>query len=188
MKKIAFFACALVVSFTLTSCQTLQTISKNEQVGQIIQAILTNYISMQGTTYNCTGTGSAALWKNKGTQTAPNFLAGENQSSNMTITAVFSQTAAQLTLPALTVEGAKMEGVALGALTYANNTITVGDNTTAAGTLTVNGTAYPVAGAYLNNCTFSNNKLAAGTVQIYFGANYEYLINLSFTGNAVAAK
>jgi len=188
MKKIAFFVCAAIVSMTMTSCQTLQKIANNEQVGQIVQTLLTNYVSMQGTTYNCTGTGTAALWTNKGTAATPNFLAGDNQSSSMTITTVLFQTSGQLTFPTLSVGGATMEGVALGALNYTNSTLTVGDNTTAAGTLTVNGKTYSVAGAYLNNCTFSNNKLSAGTVQIYFGTNYEYLVNLSFTGTATAAK
>lgn len=186
MKKIAFFACALVVSMVMTSCSTIQSIANNQQVGTIVQTLLTNYVSAQGTTHSCAGTGTAALWTNKGTASSTNFTAGTTQTINVTIPVVITTASStvQMTLPDLTLDGAAMSGVALGALTYSNNTITAGDNTTATGTLTVNGKSYSVAGAYLNGCTYASNKLTATQMQIFFGSNYEYVVNIAFTGTA----
>ena len=63
------------------------------------------------------------------------------------------------------------------------STITVGDNTTANGTLTVNGTTYPITGAYLEKCTYTEaGTLEAALIQFYFGEGQDYVASFKYKG------
>jgi len=185
-KKVALFAGIVAATTALTGCQTVANLANNENVKTVVSTLLTNYVAGQGTTTNYTGTLSSQLLKKSGTSYVTVNSKGTLATQTATIPVV-AGTMATLTIPAMTIDGASMSEVSLGNLNIAksgtSSTITVGDNTTAAGTLTVSGTAYSISGAYLESCTYTDaGALEGGLIQFYFGTNKEYVASFKFSG------
>lgn len=190
MKKSLFHAALCIaivaVAATLHSCQTLQSLATNENVKTVVSTLLTNYVQGQGTTTVYNGTLESQLLKKNGSSFLTVNSKGNFASQAAAITVIAGQVAT-ISVPAQTVDGATMSQVALGNLNIAKNgsasTITVGDNTTANGTLTVNGTTYPITGAYLEKCTYTEaGTLEAALIQFYFGEGQDYVASFKFKG------
>lgn len=185
-RKVALFAGIVVATSSLSSCQTVATLATNQQVRQVVSTLLTNYVAGQGTTSVYNGKLSSQLLKKSGENYTTVNAKGTFATQAANVTIVAGQTAT-ITVPAQTIDGAAMSDVALGNLIIAKNgttnTITVGDNTTANGTITVNGTAYNISGAYLDACSYTDaGEFDGGTIQFYFGPNKEFVANLKFSG------
>ena len=73
------------------------------------------------------------------------------------------------------------------AATSNNTTLDVGDNTSAEGSLTVNGTTYEVSSVYMKT-TVTSQKLTISEMSIYFGDNGKFAMNLTFAGNGVTQE
>lgn len=178
--------CGIVIASTLTSCQALQTIATNENVKNVVTTLLTNYVQGQGVTTVYNGTLQSQLLKKKDSAYLTVNSKGDFASQTAAVTIIAGQMAT-ITVPAQTVDGATMSQVSLGNLIITKNgtssTITVGDNTTANGTLTVSGTPYSISGAYLEKCTYTEaGALEAAVIQFYFGTNKEYVASFKFAG------
>lgn len=184
--RVAFGMAIMAVCTTLNSCQTLQNLAANENVKNVVTTLLTNYVQGQGATTIYNGTLQSQLLKKKDSSYFTVNSKGDFASQTANITVIAGQMAT-ITVPAQTVDGATMSQVALGNLNIAKNgtasTITVGDNTTANGTLTVNGTSYNITGAFLDGCTYTEaGTIEAGLIQFYFGTNQEYVASFKFKG------
>ena len=96
-----------------------------------------------------------------------------------------------MTVPGMTVNGATMSAINFYNLNMAatsnNTTLDVGDNTSAEGSLTVNGTTYEVSNVYMET-TVTSQKLVITLMSIYFGPNNEFAMNLTFAGNGVTQE
>lgn len=189
MKKIfthvAFFICATLM---LSGCQTVQQMAQNPDLQNIAKAVLTTMLTpQQGTTQNYSGTLSAQLLqKNASGEYIFVNGTGKKTPSTATLPVTSNATSAGIQIPAMTIDGAQMSLVQIANLANTNGTIAVGDNTSADATLTVGGKAYPISAVYFDGCTFTTDGTFTGkTMQIYFGANSEFVADMTFTGKAV---
>lgn len=185
MKKILSLIGAAFITFGMTSCETLQKIAQDENFGKLVTAIASNYVNAQGTTYNYTGTAQAQLLK----KTADGYLFvekdGKTTKVDMTLPLVAGNVAT-IQFPTISVDGGTMTNTAVGNLVItangSKNTVTVGDQTTATGSLTLDGKTYNISGVYLQDCTYSTTKFEGKTMQIYFGDANDYVMSITFDG------
>lgn len=191
MKKIfkKAIVCLGILSMGLTS-----TSCDSETITQIIGALITNLLTQQpGTTYTFSGKGTNQLLiASKDSNTG--YIAGGKESSftgNVALTIAKNNTCT-LTLPAMAIDGgAKMSEVTFSNLSMIagneNTKIDTNENSTGLGTLTVGNQTYELSNVYLETSAgATNQKLNLATISIYFGENYEYVVNLTnYVGNVV---
>lgn len=188
MKCIKTTVLVLLTAFmplAFTSC------GENTDWREIASLILNNLLGQQGVTYNFIGTGTMQVLQN--TSGANGFVnATEKLAFQGTLPLTVNNSTATLQLPSMTLGKYQMSNVTfsnlvLRAVTNGNVTeytsIEVGDNTTADGTITVDGNSYPVSNLYLQ-AKATNTTLTITAMSIYFGQNDEYAVNVVFTGTA----
>ena len=178
---------AAVATTVMSGCQTVQSIAKNENLKNVVSTMLTNYVGGIGTTTNYSGTLSSQLLKKSGSSYVFVNSNGNYATQTITLPVIASSNVATITLPEQTIDGAKMSQVSVGNITISKSgttsTITVGDSSTASGTLTVDGTIYNISGAYLDKCTYTDaGAFEGGTIQFYFGTDNEYVASFKFSG------
>lgn len=196
MKRIIESAVLLSVIFALTGCQQLQSIAQNQQVQQVLTTVLQSVTATQGTTYNFSGsaTGAYAMASSDG---GKNFLYLDEKNIKNTLSLtlpVTIGTTAAINFPAMTVNGVNFPATTVSGLSVStsstSSTISVGDNTGADGTLTVNGTQYPIYNIVADGVTVtdSNGKktLKASTLQLWYGTPETklYVVNYAYSGTA----
>lgn len=198
MKKFCITALSILMmgtsTLTLTSCDT-------EELGNIISGILDSGILGQllggqtGTTYTyTTAQGTAQLW----TLTAEGYLideATEQKLESTTFEVKDCGTSANITIPALTFGTSTLSSVSLSGLHMESINLdgggtaialTLPDSYNGEGTLTVGGKQYSLTSAYIENAFVSSVDFGAAKLQLYFGNDGEYVINIDgVVGNIV---
>lgn len=199
-KKSIVLLCLLGAGVGMTSCDedTVQSI-----INEIVGIITNNKTQSQDFQYVGTLNAQLLVSDGKGGYTTP----GEGQAFSGTqlpvtekVTTVTTgdkmsdgsvqneQTSsvrtADITLPAFSVDGASMTEVNFASLdcTLGSKnvrTLSVGDNTTGTGSLTVGGQTYDVSLVYLEG-TFTESTYDISVMSIYFGDSY--VINITFSG------
>ncbi len=187
MKK--FFARTLICTmlfgagFGFTSCD-----------GETIAALIEQAVSLlqQGTPYTFSGNGMAT------SLLGPADDNGTYQSdASVTLTGLTSQvtvnstsTAATLTIAGFTCGSLQMEDVTFSNLVLGtssdgkSNTLAVGDNSSATGSVTYNGQSYDVTNLFIE-CTLNDQKINITQMSIYFGneSNYDICVmNITYEG------
>lgn len=188
MKCIKTSVLVLLTAFmplTFTSC------GENTDWREIASIILNNLLGQQGVTYNFTGKGTMQVLQNTGG--ANGFVnATERLAFQGTLPLTVNNSAATLQIPSMTLGNYQMSNITfsnlvLRAVTNGNVTeytsVEVGDNTTADGSITVNGTSYPVTNLYMETKA-TNTTLTITIMSIYFGQDNEFAVNVVFTGTA----
>ena len=180
-------------AMTTTSCS-----SDNGGIAQILGTLLTNLLGQQGTVYNFTGNGTMQVLKNTAAAgTDPVWTkVTESLTFQGTLPLTVNNTAATLQIPALNLGGNQMSQVTFSQLVLTAHSsgqtvdytkIDTGTSSTATGTLTVNGTAYNVSNLYID-AKATNETMTVKGMSIYFGDNFEYVVNVVFTGTAAAQQ
>jgi len=190
--------CALSMSFSMTSCD-------NEELMNILGELLTQYLNGQGVQRNFTGTatGMYAMVSTDGGQNFK-FIDEKNQSAtaSMTLPVKLGNNAAQVDFPAVTVNGISFPATTVANLNATVNNgqtginITVGDNTTANGTLVVDGVEYPIYNIFVDNFIFTTNEttgastITAKQLQLWYGTPETriYVVNYAYTGKTAATN
>ena len=189
-RKAILSLCILSMGLVNVSCDS-------ETITELITILITNLVGQQGTTYTFTGSGTAQelIMQSDGQYQYGNATPSK---FNGTFSVTVNNTVANMTVPGMTVNGATMSAINFYNLNMAatsnNTTLDVGDNTSAEGSLTVNGTTYNVTSVYIETekeelrTTVTNQKLNIPIMSIYFGDNGKFAMNLTFAGNGVTQE
>ena len=189
-RKAILSLCILSMGLVNVSCDS-------ETITELITILITNLVGQQGTTYTFTGSGTAQelIMQSDGQYQYGNATPSK---FNGTFSVTVNNTVANMTVPGMTVNGATMSAINFYNLNMAatsnNTTLDVGDNTSAEGSLTVNGTTYNVTSVYIETekeelrTTVTNQKLNIPIMSIYFGNKGEFAMNLTFAGNGVTQE
>lgn len=189
-RKAILSLCILSMGLVNVSCDS-------ETITELITILITNLVGQQGTTYTFTGSGTAQelIMQSDGQYQYGNATPSK---FNGTFSVTVNNTVANMTVPGMTVNGATMSAINFYNLSMAatsnNTTLDVGDNTSAEGSLTVNGTTYNVTSVYIETekeelrTTVTNQKLNIPIMSIYFGNKGEFAMNLTFAGNGVTQE
>ena len=189
-RKAILSLCILSMGLVNVSCDS-------ETITELITILITNLVGQQGTTYTFTGSGTAQelIMQSDGQYQYGNATPSK---FNGTFSVTVNNTVANMTVPGMTVNGATMSAINFYNLSMAatsnNTTLDVGDNTSAEGSLTVNGTTYNVTSVYIETekeelrTTEKKKKLNIPIMSIYFGNKGEFAMNLTFAGNGVTQE
>lgn len=191
-RKAILSLCILSMGLVFANCSTLGNFGKNidsNTLTQIITALVTDLVGQKGTVYTFSGSGTAQQLVMRSDGQYNSASDATNYKANMKVTT--NNTFANLEIPAIKLKGCKMSIVTfynLSMTTATNSTsLTVGDNTTADGTITIDGATYSVSNVYMET-TVTNQKLTITMMSIYFGENNQYVMNLTYTGNGVTEQ
>ncbi len=191
-RKAILSLCILSMGLVFANCSTLGNFGKNidsNTLTQIITALVTDLVGQKGTVYTFSGSGTAQQLVMRSDGQYNSAGDATNYKANMKVTT--NNTFANLEIPAIKLKGCKMSIVTfynLSMTTATNSTsLTVGDNTTADGTITIDGATYSVSNVYMET-TVTNQKLTITMMSIYFGENNQYVMNLTYTGNGVTEQ
>ena len=187
MKK--FFARTLICTmlfgagFGFTSCD-----------GETIAAIIEQAVSLlqQGTPYTFNGSGTATSLlgpaDDNGTYQSDTTIVLNNLTSQVSVNS--TSTAATLAIAGFTCGSLQMEEVTFSNLELGtssdgkSNTLTVGDNSSATGSVTYNGQSYDVTNLFIE-CTLNDQNISITQMSIYFGneSNYDICVmNITYEG------
>ena len=187
MKK--FFARTLICTmlfgagFGFTSCD-----------GETIAAIIEQAVSLlqQGTPYTFNGKGTATSLlgpaDDNGTYQSDTTIVLNNLTSQVSVNS--TSTAATLAIAGFTCGSLQMEEVTFSNLELGtssdgkSNTLTVGDNSSATGSVTYNGKSYDVTNLFIE-CTLNDQNINITQMSIYFGneSNYDICVmNITYEG------
>ena len=188
-RKAILSLCILSMGLVVANCSTFGNFGKNidsNTLTQIITALVTDLVGQKGTVYTFSGSGTAQQLVMRSDGQYNSAGDATNYKANMKVTT--NNTFANLEIPAIKLKGCKMSIVTfynLSMTTATNNTsLTVGDNTTADGTITIDGATYSVSNVYMET-TVTNQKLTITMMSIYFGESNQYVMNLTYTGNGL---
>ena len=187
MKK--FFARTLICTmlfgagFGFTSCDSETIAAIIEQAVSLLQ---------QGTPYTfngkCTATSLLGPADDNGTYQSDTTIVLNNLTSQVSVNS--TSTAATLAIAGFTCGSLQMEEVTFSNLELGtssdgkSNTLTVGDNSSATGSVTYNGKSYDVTNLFIE-CTLNDQNINITQMSIYFGneSNYDICVmNITYEG------
>lgn len=190
MKKV-FRNIALCLAFS-TMGLTTTSCGDDELVSAIIQELITNLIGQQGQVYQYNAKGSVQkLYKQSAEGSYVNGAAPVSFTALLPVTV--SNNTASITIPAMNVDGMSMSNVTISGLgltavgnQYTSMLLSEG-STGVDGTVTVNGTQYPVTSLFIKDARLTSEQMSMETFQIFFGENLEYVVSLTnVTGEIVS--
>lgn len=189
MKK--FFAKVAVCLAIGTMGVVTTSCGDDEIISAIIQELITNLIGQRGETYQYQVKGSVQkLYKADATQQGyMNGAAAQSFTGSLPVT--INNTTATVQFPAMNVDGMSMSAVTVADLALTAGTaytsMDLGDATGAEGSVTVNGTVYPISSIFIDTANLTSEKLTIKTFQLFFGENLEYVVSFTnVTGEAVS--
>lgn len=189
MKKaiLKVVACVAIGAFGLVS-----TSCDEDSISTVIQ-IITNLVGQKGTTYQFTSSGEVQTLYKSGEQ----YLYDNERTApvNAVIPVTINNTTAQIVIPQMTVGNKVFSEITISGLdlkgssqytSMPNDTILVGENVRADGTVTVNGETLSVSSLFIQDCHLTSKQLNLGLFQVFFGDNLNQVLSLSkVTGQAI---
>ena len=183
MKKIIsrsiLCATLLMGSIFATSCDS-------ETIAAIIAQLLNT-----GTTYTFSGTGNAASLIGTGTNTDGSYNYASDGTgtvqTNIQVSVASSGSTATMVIPSFKCGSFTMSQVTFSNLVLSTNgnynTLSVGESSSADGSITYNSQTYDVCNLYIE-CKLNDSEIIISSMSIYFG-DEKYVINLPFSGKVV---
>lgn len=188
-KKVAVCLVLGGMSLSMTSCDS-DVITGI--LGQLVEA-LTGTAAGQTYTYN--GTEVLDCYGDRQSDGSYKTLLAHGQMNNKGVTFVAKQVGSivqgEVTLPACKDEKVTISEITVGGITCTtqndNTILSLPDEYTADGTVTVGGKNYAITGVFIDKASYVNTSKINLVMSIFYGDGLEYAVNVTYTGDCTNA-